>query len=236
MNPETVQAALASQACEGPPPPDLPQPSRGELYAHISATYRTLRIGLAAVAILLPVALWIGTGQPRPSLSDYYHAGGWMRDLFVGALCAIGVFLALYKGYSSAEDVALDLAGVAAIVVALVPTDRREVPGVRVELATSGLVHLIAAVSFFLLIAYVCVFRSGDTLELMDEERRRGFQRTYRLLGAAMLAAPAAAWGVRYLPGAAAYPYVFFAELAGVLVFAAFWIVKSREIGILERQ
>lgn len=235
MPAETVRDALAVKACGEAAPAPLAPPSRGELYEHISATYRLLRLGLAAVAVALPVLLWIGTGQPRPSISDYYHAGGWMRDPFVGSLSAIGVFLVLYKGYSSREDVALDLAGVAAVVVALVPTDRREVPGVRVELAASGLVHMVAAVCFFLLIAYVCVFRSGDTLALMDEERRRGFRRGYRLLGAAMLAAPAAAWAVRYLPGAAAYPYVFFAELAGVLVFAAFWIVKSREIGILER-
>lgn len=236
MNSETVQAALAVQACEGHPPPDLPPPSRGELYAHIAATYRLLRMGLALVAILLPLALWIGAETPRPSISDYYHAGGWMRDLFVGSLCAIGVFLVLYKGYSAREDVALDLAGVAAIIVAFVPSDRREVPGVRVELAASGLVHLIAAVTFFVLIAYVCVFRSGDTLELMDEERRRRFKRGYGVLGTAMLAAPAAAWGVRYLPGATAYPYVFFAEFAGVLVFAIFWAVKGREIAALERQ
>lgn len=234
MNPETVQAALATQAC-GHPPPGLPEPSRGDLYDHIAATYRTLRIGLAAVAILLPAALWIGSGQPRPSISDYYHAGGWMRDLFVGALSAIGVFLILYRGYSRGEDRALDLAGVAALLVAFVPTDRREVPGVAAPHFWSGLVHLGAAAAFFALIAYVCVFRSGDTLKLMDEERRRPYRSTYRLLGAAMLAVPAAAWAVRYLPGATAYPYVFFAELAGILVFAAFWLVKSREIAALER-
>lgn len=236
MPAETVRDALAVEARGEAAPAVVAPPSRGDLYEHISATYRQLRIGLAVVAIALPILLWIGTGQPRPSLSDYYHAGGWMRDLFVGSLSVVGVFLVLYKGYSTAEDVALDLAGVAAVAVALVPTDRREVPGIRVEPELSGLVHLIAAVSFFLLIAYVCVFRSGDTLALMDEERRRGFRRGYRLLGAAMLAAPAAAWGVRYLPGATAYPYVFFAEFAGVLVFAAFWMVKSREIGILERR
>lgn len=235
MNPETVQAALAVQACNGHPPPGLPEPSRGELYDHIAATYRTLRIGLAAVAILLPVGLWIGSGAPRPSISDYYHAGGWMRDLFVGALSAIGVFLVLYRGYSWKEDRALDLAGVAALVVAFVPTDRREVPGMPAPPGQSGLVHLVAAAAFFALIAYVCVFRSGDTLKLMDEARRRPFRQAYRLLGAAMLAAPAAAWAVRYLPGATAYPYVFFAELAGILVFAAFWAVKSREIAVLER-
>lgn len=236
MDPETAQAALASQACGGTPPPGLPQPSRGALYQHIADTYRTLRLGLAAVAILLPAALWIGSGQPpRPSISDYYHAGGWMRDLFVGSLCAIGVFLVLYRGYSWKEDRALDLAGVAALVVAFVPSDRREVPGMPAPHGSSGLVHLLAAAAFFALIAYVCVFRSGDTLKLMDEARRRPYRRAYRLLGAAMLAAPAVAWGVRYLPGATAYPYVFFAELAGILVFAAFWAVKSREIAVLER-
>jgi hypothetical protein len=73
--------------------------------SHIYSTYFTLRLGMAAIAILFLFILWIGghiyAGLPLQDLmSAYYHAnidGRSVRDWFVGILFAIGAFLYLYK-------------------------------------------------------------------------------------------------------------------------------------------
>ena len=65
-------------------------------------SYLIMRALVGALGIALPFALvlidgWGFDGHPFPrtSLSAYYYSG--TRELFVGALCAIGVFLITYK-------------------------------------------------------------------------------------------------------------------------------------------
>ena len=232
MTPDDVCASVTHSPA--PAPGDLPPARTSAVLASITATYFMLRRGMAITAFALPVMLWTGGGL-EGSLSAYYHAdAGRMRDVFVGVLWAIGAALLLYRGYSAAEDRALDGAGVAAVVVALAPTDW---PQGGADTAT-GLVHHVAAATFFLLIAYVCIFRSGDTLAAMhDQERAARFRATYRLLGFLMALAPPAVWLVHAaLPRRADPPVLFFVEAAAVYVFAAFWTIKSREIRLLERQ
>lgn len=239
MTPEDVCASLAHPHRPPPPAPgDLPPDKADDILANISASYFMLRRGMALIALAFPVVLWIvgGADSVRGSLSAYYHSdgGGLTRDVFVGVLWAIGAFLLLYRGYSTKEDWALNGAGLAAVAVALAPMDWP--PGARDT--TVGLIHNAAAITFFLLIAYVPLFRSGDTLALMrDEARAAAFRRAYRLLGLLMVLLPLTVVGVHLLlPRREGPPLLFFVEAAGVYVFAAFWLVKSREIAVLERQ
>ena len=89
-----------------------------------------LRVMVGALGIALPFALvlidglWFdGNRFPRTSLSAYYYSG--VRELFVGALSATGVFLIAYKVAEVNLDNTLSvLAGVAVLGVALFPTDR----------------------------------------------------------------------------------------------------------------
>jgi tetrahydromethanopterin S-methyltransferase subunit D len=190
-----------------------------------SATYFTLRWGTALLGLALPLVLWIGGllgGQPlQGSISAYYYTG--MRDEFVGVLAAVGALLVVYRGYTRLEDVALDLAGAFLVGVALVPMGQG-----------SGLsLHGAFAVLFFLCIAYVCLFRAGDTLELVsDPALRRRYRAIYRAVGALLVASPLAAIGLSFLllPSAPWKSVVFLAEAAGVWVFAAYWIAKSAEV------
>jgi len=74
---------------------------------------------------MLPIALAVGgllifrTGI-QPSLSAYYYTG--MKNVFVGTLCAIGVFLFSYRGYSKKDNIAANIAAFCAIGTALFPT------------------------------------------------------------------------------------------------------------------
>ena len=258
MKPEDIRAYL--EAKHSPerapvPPPDVAfrearapgeAAARDErLYESISKSYLILRRGLALLAIAMPILLLLGVGldNVQPSISAYYHfragseaayGSGTMRDFFVGILWAIGTFLYFYKGYSREEDRALDVAGLAALGVALFPmswTASDTAPAIFDRL------HSASAIIFFLAIAYVCLFRSKDTLEILKEPHRGRFKLGYRILGTLMIVLPAAVLAAHLLspPGRSRFP-VLLIEIAGIYVFATFWLVKSREIALIEKQ
>ncbi len=88
--------------------------------------YLTLRKLIGILGIALPWAMWLGEaglcpGAARqPTISAYYYT--LTRDIFVGILWALGVFLICYRGTRAADDFVSTVAGVSAILVALFPT------------------------------------------------------------------------------------------------------------------
>lgn len=203
--------------------------SPDKLQKHITGTYTSLRWGVAIIGAALPVLLWIGglvvLNQPLlDSMSAYYHSG--MRNVFVGFLYAAGACLYLYKGFNDQENVALNCAGILALCIAMFPTGK----GPEARLIT---VHGASAVLFFLAIAYVCLFRASDTLTLMqDPTQAAKYHRTYKRIGYGLIASPLIAFVLtEFFRGRdGGNPYVFFVELAGVWIFAAYWVVKSLEM------
>src|SRR5262245_50280910 len=167
------------------PPDFVVEPT--SLQEHVLGTYFNLRVGITVLAIifLLMLAL-VGLilGVPlQGSMSAYYWAvptapscspmpalwpSGSLRNEFVGILIAVSAFLYLYKGFSRSENIALNLAGIFGVVVALVPTHW---PPCEASAAVN--VHSTAAVLFFLCIAYVSVFRAGDSLSLIEDPDRK---------------------------------------------------------------
>jgi hypothetical protein len=201
-----------------------------DLGEYIPRTYFALRAGLAAIAFGFPIALWIGGHliaglDLQKSMSTYYHAGnGALRDLFVGTLCAIAAILFLYQGVTRLEDYALNLAALFALGIAMFPTASAAGTGDwRANL------HVVCAVAFFICIGYVAIFRSGDTLSLLPEDRQKMYRRFYLVTGWAMVLLPAAAFATRYIPALANYN-TFFIEAAGIYAFGAYWVIKTREL------
>jgi hypothetical protein len=98
-------------------------------------TYRYLRLAMVDVIFLLALSVaveWWNTGRRcfQTSISAYYYTP--VQAVFVGTLIAIGVCMIAIKGNSPWEDVLLNLGGMLAPAVALVPTpgagDCRSVP------------------------------------------------------------------------------------------------------------
>lgn len=97
------------------------RPERNELII----SYMFLRKTVGWIGTLLPIVLIAGNmiffTSPRPySMSGYYYTG--MRNVFVGALCALGVFLVAYAGYDKVDRWITNIAGLCAIGVAFFPT------------------------------------------------------------------------------------------------------------------
>lgn len=205
-----------------------------ELQKHMSATYFSLRIGVALMAAALPLVLWIGGRLQgihlQDSLSAYYHAtsgGHSMRDWFVGIMFAVGSFLYLYKGYSVQENWALNFSGVCAVGLATSPMQWN----CGNECAPVS-AHGTFAVLFFIGIAYVCLFRAADTLHLLKDERReQKFRMLYKVTGILMVVSPLVALLLTVLLQQFK-SYVYFVELVGTWTFAAYWILKSYELSI----
>jgi hypothetical protein len=88
-------------------------------------SYLFLRKIVGWIGGLLPIVL-IGGGMlfvtmsPPGSMSGYYYTA--MRDVLVGALCVIGIFLAGYDGYDELDRWITNVAGLGAIGVAFFPT------------------------------------------------------------------------------------------------------------------
>jgi len=88
-------------------------------------TYRYLRGGIPVMLVMLGAALIIeraGATCWQTSISAYYFTSA--HGVFIGAVCAIGTLLIVYKGSNDTEDILLNLAGILAFVVAFVPTSR----------------------------------------------------------------------------------------------------------------
>lgn len=208
-------------------------------------------MGLAIIALCFPPWLVVGGKVFGPvrwqdSMSAYYHASpasdrdaqksppqvthpgeGVMRNWFVGLLFALGIILYLYRGFTDLENWALNLAGVMALGVALCPMAwGPESPGLT--LGPNFSLHGAFAISLFLCIAYVCIFRASDTLPLLhNAAREQHYHRIYQCLGHLMWIFPVIAWVLSSFLGG---HLVFLAEMLGVEIFAIFWWVKSQEI------
>ena len=89
-------------------------------------TVRNLRLGVGVIGTFLPVTLIIANLilddkviVPASMSGTYYTSA---RNLFVGSLCALGVFLIGYRGDTRLQDLCTSFAGLCALLVAFAPT------------------------------------------------------------------------------------------------------------------
>ncbi len=88
-------------------------------------TSRNVRVVMVAALVALTVAVLDQTAQQGfllGSISAYYYTPA--QAIFVGTLVGLGIAMIALRGTNDVEDVLLNLAGVLAPVIALVPTSR----------------------------------------------------------------------------------------------------------------
>ncbi|MGL6209141.1 MAG: hypothetical protein ACRC14_04850 [Paracoccaceae bacterium] len=214
-------------------------------------SFLALRRFLGYLGAALPISMlaWAqvsGLGL-QPSISDFYYTP--MGDLLVGILSAIGVFFLCYKGFRPLPHEWLTdrrvatVAGFAALGVALFPVRRIgqppcpwDEPGCITFGSTlhPNVLHYGSAFVFFACLALFCLilFTRGDRTE---DGKTLWTPRNlfYASCGTVILISMAAMLVYFFAPDATkarltANNYIFWWETAGIIAFAASWLVKGK--------
>jgi len=184
-------------------------------------SHLTLRRLVGILGILLPIIVSIGcyasgacTGVEK-SISAYYDTN--MRDIFVGILFVIGLFLYAYKGHDSVDDSLGNLGCVFALIVALVPTP--------------SLIHFLSAAGLFSVFAFFCLkqfTKSGG--HPTPEKLKRN--KLYIACGSIIVICLIILGINAFFPikAIANYKPIFVLEFIMLVVFGLSWLVKGETL------
>jgi hypothetical protein len=204
-----------------------------------SYAYRQLigYIGLVFPFAVILVARWrrmpvLERFKVLPSVSAYYYTGS--VAIFVGLLVALGLFLLTYKGYGNEygrrDRITSRIAGLAAIFVALFPT---EAPDKSLELfwwtKATGRLHFGAATVLFLSLSFFSLFLFTKTKPTAREKlptAKRVRNSIYMVCGVVMVTCIAWA-GIATFMNAP----IFLPEAIALEAFAVSWLTKGRVEG-----
>lgn len=208
---------------------------------HLLISYLRLRQALGYVAIAMPFVLafgaWFAERIPwADSVSAYYYTS--MRDVFVGAMFAIGVFLFCYRGYDRLDNVLTNAAGAAAAAIGLLPMEPQysqvllerhrdlQGPNCYVPLGFIGY-HFYVVAIFFAIISYLVIFRFTRTDQVLMTAAKHARNRVYVTCGVIMLVCFAAIGLLKWW--APATPIVV-PETAAIVAFSIAWLTKGQAI------
>ncbi|HPE22962.1 MAG TPA: hypothetical protein PLT88_08050 [Bacteroidales bacterium] len=189
-------------------------------------SYLSLRKAVGWIGILLPFVLVAGHliifngASALTNMSAYYHTG--MRDLFVGAICAIALFLFFYKGYDRWDNSAANLAGFFALGVAFFPTVK-EGPWDWI-----AWVHFSCAACFLVILALISIFLFTRGEEHLTEMKKKRNQ-IFRACGIIMLVALASieVFFLFFDGINSDSRFVLIAETVTLMAFGISWLTKG---------
>lgn len=210
--------------------------------------YLTLRRLVGIIGLLLPFVLIIGAvvmSASRPdSMSGYYYTP--MRNIFVGSLCALGIFLIAYVGYDEVDKWITNIAGLAAVGVAFCPTTPSGT--VTSSVRTVGNIHVVFAMITFVSLGLMALrfAKGGQTPDAAPNtigQVRHGLAFgaaasttapraeiiAYRVCGTLILLCVLLAVLTNFLPVSvnATWPTLFILEAIAVVSFGVSWTVKG---------
>lgn len=202
-------------------------------------SYMGVRRAIGVSGLLLPILLgpigWLVFGiEIQDNMSSYYHTG--LRDVFVGTLCAIAIFLFCYRGYDWIENWTANCGCISALGVALFPLDPNSDPLYQNSLA--GYLHTFSGGAFFLTLAFYSLFHfptsTGPKRELEPHESERNL--IYRASGVVILLSMLAMGAYLILMPSQwkqslnGFNFLFWMEWVAVWAFACAWLTKGRTI------
>lgn len=211
-------------------------------------TVRLLRLGVGAVGTALPIALIAGNLLlddkvivPDSMSASYYTS---TRNLFVGALCALGGFLIGYR-HTERQDRCSTFAGLCALLVAFSPTAPpapKQEPAWVNYLHQSAAAALISTLGLFCLIVFAGYAKPGDERPGSLGGRfwawlrnaaiiiKRGrWARIYLISGflvfaAGLMALYTGIWPTSWSMG---WPSLYLFEAIAVVAFGIAWIIAA---------
>lgn len=200
----------------------------------LAVSYLFLRraVGLlgALIPIVVPLGYSVSTGSWRllSSVSSYYYTD--MRNPFVGAMCAVGVFLICYD-YRRWDGVFSTLGGAFAIGLALCPT----APPNASDLArTVGVLHVVFAASFLVTMALMCwfLFTLSDAPAGSRTAAKNTRNLVYRVCAVIILLFTVLAGLASFTPQSfvdAVHP-LFWCEAVATFAFGVAWWIKGQTL------
>jgi hypothetical protein len=213
---------------------------------------KDLRLGVGVIGALLPIMLiaWNGIAGDKTivptSMSGSYYTSA--RNLFVGSLCALGVFLILYR-HTTLQNLCTWCAGAFALLVAFAPT--APAPPVTEPQWVNYLHHAAAGALILTLGVFCFVLERGDaagaaSLDPAEPARYRAQPQVpswrkilYLTCGGLVLLSGAFAlytgvWPASWSTG---WPSLYLFEAVAVSAFGIAWITAAavRAITIQQR-
>ena len=154
-------------------------------------------------------------------MSAYYYTN--MRNPLEGILCAIGLFLICYHGYTKQDSIISKLSGIFCIGIAFLPTADSTV---KTDLVST--LHYICAGIFFALLAYMSIFLFTKSAGYMTKQKIQR-NRVYRVCGIVMAAA---ILGIPFdqQPGIAFLKPTLLLETIALTAFGVSWLTKGELI------
>jgi len=203
-------------------------------------SYLFLRRAIGIIGILFPFILVTGSvvaggcTEIQPTISDYYHTN--MRDVFVGTLCAVALFLFSYRGYNYMDNIAGNLACIFALGVAFFPASATEPLAPCNHTAAThhpliGKIHLVAAGLFFIVLACFSLFLFTRGVSMPTPEKLIR-NKIYRICGFVILACIMLLLLFYSLPSfdfyLKKYKLVFWIETIALWAFGISWLIKGQ--------
>lgn len=206
-------------------------------------SYNRVRNALGILGVAMPIMLIMAglfsQDGVQTSLSDYFHTTS--RDIFVGCLFAMGVFLISYRGYQRADgewisdDLIATIAGLSAFGIALFPNKGpvlafETVAQEAVGFTISPIFHFGSALLFYLCMSLFCYIKFTKNA---SPARRR----IYIACGHAIWASGLSIALFSYLKNSGSpavqdyvvrHNIIFWVEAVGIWAFALSWLVKGK--------
>jgi hypothetical protein len=199
---------------------------QGDQYPNLTFSYLALRKAVGWIGILLPFVMMLGgylifrEDLTLKNISVYYYTG--MRNVFVGSLCAISLFLFFYKGYDKWDNLMGNLAGFLALVVAFFPTVKEGPYDWQAH------VHFYSAACLFIILSGISLFLFTKKASL-PTNRKLKRNRIYIICGSLMIASLIAAeiFIIFFDDNHPKSTFVFWAETVTLAAFRVSWLTKG---------
>ncbi|HEX4088541.1 MAG TPA: DUF998 domain-containing protein [Trebonia sp.] len=199
----------------------------------VVATYLLLRTAIGWIGTLLPIVVIVGdaafSADPLPnSLSDFYYTP--MRNILVGALCVLGVFLLLYDVSVKFDRWLTNAAGLGILGVAFLPGSP-QAPSLTTSQEVIGNIHVVfAAIAFLGLAATMWRFSAAisDGPGAPPPSPRAAV--FYRVSACVMMAFVILSGAAILLPLSIQNSTlaIFDTEALAIITFGVCWLVKGR--------
>lgn len=215
---------------------------KNPLDAELIVSYLTLRKAVGIIGLLMPIIVRAGAYYfekipSNTSISAYYYTS--MRDVFVGSLAAIGVFLFCYRGPSKQDNFWTNVAGACAVAIGLLPTEPEYHPLILAKFpqvltdacyrnhGPLGL-HIYVVAAFFLIISYLTIFRfTKPSQPVTDPARKRSRNQVYIACGIVMVICIVLVVVIKLRDFTAS---IFWPETVAIFAFGVAWLTKGHLI------